>query len=239
MTKEDGMPDVKDPTEKKTKTTIKKAVIKVMETTEEKTKKIKIATIPRKKIIKEHEPVKKKTEEIVTTPTKTPKPEAIPVPETMPVETATDKPLVVKAKSEVVKKVVVERPAVVSYDGTGRRKTSIARVRLIPGKGRIIINGLEAPNYFRHKRLESLLTEPFFATQTTSKFDAVITVKSGGLMSQADAVRHGIAKALLVFDEGLRKSLRTAGLLTRDPRMVERKKYGQSGARKRFQFSKR
>lgn len=146
---------------------------------------------------------------------------------------------VAEIKNEVIKKIIVDKTARTSYRGTGRRKTSVARVCLYPGKGKFIINGLAAQEYFRHKRLEVLLNEPYSVTQTIEKFDTLVSVAGGGLMSQADAVKHGISRALVCYDESLRSKLRSAGLLTRDPRMVERKKYGQPGARKRFQFSKR
>jgi small subunit ribosomal protein S9 len=123
--------------------------------------------------------------------------------------------------------------------GTGRRKTSIARVRLAAGSGKITVNGRDLENYFLTETLRSMVAEPFSATETTGKFDVSVNVKGGGPSGQAGAVRHGISRALLKADVNYRPSLKSGGLLTRDPRMKERKKYGQPGARKRFQFSKR
>jgi small subunit ribosomal protein S9 len=123
--------------------------------------------------------------------------------------------------------------------GTGRRKTSVARVRLAVGSGKITVNGRALENYFTTEVLRGIVTQPFTATQTAAKFDARVNVAGGGASGQAGAVRHGIARALLQADPNLRPSLKSVGLLTRDPRMRERKKYGQPGARKRFQFSKR
>jgi small subunit ribosomal protein S9 len=123
--------------------------------------------------------------------------------------------------------------------GTGRRKTSVARVRLAPGSGKITVNGRAFENYFLTDTLRSVVTKPFAVTETTGKFDARINVEGGGPSGQAGAVRHGISRALLEADVNYRSNLKSEGLLTRDPRMKERKKYGQPGARKRFQFSKR
>jgi small subunit ribosomal protein S9 len=123
--------------------------------------------------------------------------------------------------------------------GTGRRKTSVARVRLAAGSGKITVNGRALENYFTTEVLRGVVTQPLNVTQTTGKFDARINVAGGGPSGQAGAVRHGIARALLHADPSLRPTLKSDGLLTRDPRMRERKKYGQPGARKRFQFSKR
>ncbi len=123
--------------------------------------------------------------------------------------------------------------------GTGRRKTAIARVRLASGSGKIVINGRPFENYFPVETLRSVATQPLTLTGTADKFDAQITVTGGGPNGQAGAVRHGIARALLTVDANLRSALKAEGLLTRDPRMRERKKYGQPGARKRFQYSKR
>ena len=123
--------------------------------------------------------------------------------------------------------------------GTGRRKTAVARVRLATGSGKITINGREFENYFLTETLRSVVAEPFSATETAGKFDAKISVRGGGPAGQAGAVRHGISRALIKADANYRPNLKTEGLLTRDPRMKERKKYGQPGARKRFQFSKR
>ena len=123
--------------------------------------------------------------------------------------------------------------------GTGRRKTSIARVRLASGSGKITINGRPFDNYFPMETLRSTASQPLTVTGTAEKLDVRVTVTGGGPNGQAGAVRHGIARALLKFDVNLRPQLKAEGLLTRDPRMKERKKYGQPGARKRFQYSKR
>ncbi len=125
------------------------------------------------------------------------------------------------------------------YLGTGRRKTAIARVRLASGNGKITVNGRQFENYFTLETQRVTATQPLAVTGTAEKFDARINVNGGGPNGQAGAVRHGIARALLQFDANLRGALKAEGLLTRDPRMKERKKYGQPGARKRFQFSKR
>ncbi len=123
--------------------------------------------------------------------------------------------------------------------GTGRRKTAVARVRLAAGTGKIVVNGRAFENYFPTESLRGTVTQPFVVTGTGDKFDAQVTVTGGGPAGQAGAVRHGIARALLTVDVNLRPLLKAEGLLTRDPRMRERKKYGQPGARKRFQYSKR
>ena len=123
--------------------------------------------------------------------------------------------------------------------GTGRRKTSIARVRLATGSGKITVNGRSFENYFALETLRATATQPLSVTGTTEKLDVRVNVSGGGPNGQAGAVRHGIARALLRFDANLRGALKAEGLLTRDPRMRERKKYGQPGARKRFQYSKR
>jgi len=123
--------------------------------------------------------------------------------------------------------------------GTGRRKTSVARVRLATGTGKITVNGRTFENYFPTDTLRSTVAQPLTATGTTDKLDVRVNVVGGGPAGQAGATRHGIARALLQFDAGLRPTLKSNGLLTRDPRERERKKYGQPGARKRFQFSKR
>ena len=123
--------------------------------------------------------------------------------------------------------------------GTGRRKTSIARVRLSSGTGKITVNGRTFENYFPTDSLRMTVTQPLTITNMADKFDARVNVTGGGPTGQAGAVRHGIARALLLADANLRAPLKAEGLLTRDPRMKERKKYGQPGARKRFQFSKR
>ena len=128
---------------------------------------------------------------------------------------------------------------IIEFLGTGRRKTAIARVRLASGNGKITVNGRPFDNYFTLETQRSQATMPLTVTGSAEKFDARINVSGGGPNGQADAVRHGIARALLKFDAALRPSLKAEGLLTRDPRMKERKKYGQPGARKRFQYSKR
>ncbi len=125
------------------------------------------------------------------------------------------------------------------YDATGRRKTAVARVRLIPGKGEYRINGRELLEYFKRDTLKMIIEQPFELTNTKGKFDVIATIDGGGLRGQAEALRLGISRALLKWNEELRPELRAAGFLTRDPREVERKKYGQPKARKKFQFSKR
>ncbi len=121
----------------------------------------------------------------------------------------------------------------------GRRKNAVARVKLSPGSGKILINKREIENYFPLEFMRSEVLKPFQVTDTMGRYDARITVLGGGVTGQAGAVKMGIARSLVAIDEDLRTPLRNAGLLTRDPRMVERKKYGQKKARKRFQFSKR
>ena len=123
--------------------------------------------------------------------------------------------------------------------GTGRRKTSIARVRLSSGSGKVTVNGRAFENYFPTDSLRMVVQQPLTVTGTADKFDVRANVTGGGPAGQAGAVRHGIARALLLADANFRASLKAEGLLTRDSRMKERKKYGQPGARKRFQFSKR
>jgi small subunit ribosomal protein S9 len=123
--------------------------------------------------------------------------------------------------------------------GTGRRKTSVARVRLSSGTGKITINGRAFDNYFPMETLRSQAAQPLTITGTADKFDTRVNVSGGGPTGQAGAVRHGIARALIVADAALRPALKAEGCLTRDSRMKERKKYGQPGARKRFQYSKR
>lgn len=127
------------------------------------------------------------------------------------------------------------------YYGTGRRKSSVARVRLVPGQGQMLINQKDVKNYFggRAVTLELFIREPLTATSTTEKFDVIALVDGGGISGQSGAIRHGIARALVDFDEGLRATLRQGGYLTRDPREHERKKYGLYGRRRRFQYSKR
>ena len=124
--------------------------------------------------------------------------------------------------------------------GTGRRKSSVARVHLIPnGTGVITINGCEIDDYFGLETLKLIVRQPLVATSTVGKVDVEATVKGGGVSGQAGAIRHGIARALVVLDENYRPTLKAAGLLTRDPRMKERKKYGLKAARRAPQFSKR
>ncbi|RLE19058.1 MAG: 30S ribosomal protein S9 [Acidobacteria bacterium] len=125
------------------------------------------------------------------------------------------------------------------YYGTGRRKTAVARVFLRPGKGEMLINQKPVDEYVDGDILKMIIRQPLQLTETADKFDLYVTVKGGGISGQAGAIRHGIARALLEYNPELRKRLKTAGFLTRDPRMKERKKYGQPKARKRFQFSKR
>ena len=123
--------------------------------------------------------------------------------------------------------------------GTGRRKTAVARVRLAAGSGKIVINGRPFESYFPTDTLRTVAVTPLTVTEGVAKYDIRINVNGGGPNGQAGAVRHGIARALLKVDAALRPTLKTAGLLTRDPRRREREKYGQPGARKRFQYSKR
>ena len=127
----------------------------------------------------------------------------------------------------------------VQYYGTGRRKTSTARVFLRPGTGNVTVNNKTFDTYFFDETDRMLVKLPLVASDNAAKFDAVITVAGGGMRGQAVAAQHGIARALCIFSIELRPSLKKAGFLRRDPRMKERKKYGQPGARKRFQFSKR
>ncbi|MBI5525827.1 MAG: 30S ribosomal protein S9 [Deltaproteobacteria bacterium] len=122
---------------------------------------------------------------------------------------------------------------------TGKRKTAIARVWLTPGKGEATVNGLAAADYFGRPTSLMIISQPFAITETTGKFDVRASVLGGGKAAQADAVKYGIAKALTRFNKDLRPPLKKAGFLTRDSRIKERKKYGQPGARKRFQYSKR
>jgi small subunit ribosomal protein S9 len=123
--------------------------------------------------------------------------------------------------------------------GTGRRKTAVARVRLSPGTGKITVNGRTFDNYFPTEAMRGEVVQPFIITGTKEKLDAHVNVRGGGPTGQVGAVRHGIARALLTVDVNFRPLLKAEGFLTRDSRMKERKKYGQPGARKRFQFSKR
>jgi small subunit ribosomal protein S9 len=123
--------------------------------------------------------------------------------------------------------------------GTGRRKTSIARVWVRPGNGRITVNRRSFEGFFPRETLRMIIAQPLEVTNTAGQFDVLVTVRGGGPTGQAGAVRHGLARALVRYDEGLRQPLKKAGFLTRDPRMRERKKYGQPGARQKFQYSKR
>lgn len=130
--------------------------------------------------------------------------------------------------------------SIAQYRGTGRRKTSVARVRIIPGdSGKIIINAKTVEEYFKRATLIASVKQPLEVADKKNSFDVYASVRGGGTTGQADALRHGISRALLQSDENLRPVLRKAGLLTRDSRMTERKKYGQKGARARYQFSKR
>jgi small subunit ribosomal protein S9 len=123
--------------------------------------------------------------------------------------------------------------------GTGRRKTSVARVWIRPGSGRIVVNRRPFEEYFPRETLRMIITQPLEVANAVGQFDVLVRVTGGGPSGQAGAVRHGLARALVVFDDKLRQPLKKAGLLTRDPRMRERKKYGQPGARQKFQYSKR
>ncbi len=127
----------------------------------------------------------------------------------------------------------------ISYYGTGRRKESVARVWLLPGNGGMSINGSLLEEYFSRKTLEKAVREPLEVTGTINKYNVAVKVRGGGIAGQAGAIRHGIARALVQADKALGLALRKGGFLTRDSRMKERKKYGQRGARARFQFSKR
>jgi len=133
----------------------------------------------------------------------------------------------------------IPEPKIPVHLGTGRRKTAIARVRLAGGTGKIVVNGRPFETYFPIESQRVMASQPLTVTGTAEKYDAQITVGGGGPTGQAGAVRHGLARALLTVDANLRPILKAEGLLTRDPRMRERKKYGQPGARKRFQYSKR
>jgi small subunit ribosomal protein S9 len=125
------------------------------------------------------------------------------------------------------------------YIATGRRKTSVARIRMLPGSGKITVNGKELIDYFRRETLKMDIEQPLQVTDTADKFDITVKVEGGGLSGQAGAVRLGIARALLNYSEDFRTILRRSGFLTRDPREKERRKYGLAKARKRYQFSKR
>ena len=125
------------------------------------------------------------------------------------------------------------------FYGTGRRKTSVARVRIIPGSGAITINGRDIDDYFGLDTLKLIVNQPFGVTGTAGTFDIIANVRGGGIAGQAGAIRHGLARALLQADPNYRAALKAAGFLTRDPRMKERKKYGLKAARRASQFSKR
>ena len=125
------------------------------------------------------------------------------------------------------------------FYGTGRRKKSVARVRLYPGTGAITINGRDIDEYFGLETLKLIVNQPFGVTETTGKFDIIALVNGGGISGQAGAIRHGLARALVKADEAYKPALKAAGFLRRDPRMKERKKYGLKGARRAPQFSKR
>ncbi|MDO5018542.1 MAG: 30S ribosomal protein S9 [Lagierella massiliensis] len=127
----------------------------------------------------------------------------------------------------------------IQYLGTGRRKTSVARVRLVPGNGNFIVNKKPIDEYFNYETLKVIAKEPLTLTENIDSYDVHVNVKGGGYTGQAGAIRHGVARALLQVDEELRPTLKRAGFLTRDPRKVERKKYGRKKARKSPQFSKR
>ncbi len=129
--------------------------------------------------------------------------------------------------------------AQVQYYGTGRRKSSVARVRLVPGNGEITVNDRHLDEYFGKKTLEMIVKQPLVLTDTEGRFNVIAKVNGGGTTGQAGAIRHGIARALLKAEPSLRPALKRAGFLTRDPRMKERKKYGLKGARRAPQFSKR
>jgi len=129
--------------------------------------------------------------------------------------------------------------AKVQHLGTGRRKRSVARVRLVPGNGKVTVNDRELNEYFNYETLTNDLLRPLELTDTLDKFDVLVNVNGGGFRGQAGAIRHGISRALLEYDDSLRPALKEKGFLTRDPRMKERKKYGFKKARKSPQFSKR
>ncbi|WP_432362098.1 30S ribosomal protein S9 [Sporosarcina sp. UB5] len=129
--------------------------------------------------------------------------------------------------------------AQVQYIGTGRRKSSVARVRLVPGEGKIVINKRDVEDYVPFETLREVIKQPLVATETLGSYDIHVNVHGGGFTGQAGAIRHGVARALLTVDPDFRSTLKAAGLLTRDSRMKERKKYGLKGARRAPQFSKR
>ena len=127
----------------------------------------------------------------------------------------------------------------VQYRGTGRRKTSVAQVRLLPGNGKFLVNGIDLDEYFDYDTLKTVAKSPLELTETLDQYDVIVKVKDGGYTGQAGAIRHGLARALIEADAEHRPILKKAGFLTRDPRMKERKKYGLKKARKAPQFSKR
>jgi small subunit ribosomal protein S9 len=127
----------------------------------------------------------------------------------------------------------------IQYNATGRRKSSIAQVFITPGTGNIIVNKKPLSQYFPHETMKMIVQQPLNVAAVTGKYDITVRVKGGGYSGQASAVRHGISRALVMVNSDFRGKLKKEGLLTRDPRVVERKKYGQKGARRRFQFSKR
>ena len=129
--------------------------------------------------------------------------------------------------------------AQVQYYGTGRRKSSVARVRLVPGDGKVIVNGRDIEEFFNLETLRAIVKQPLIETETQGSYDVIVNVNGGGYTGQAGAIRHGVARALLKVDPDFRAPLKRAGYLTRDPRMKERKKYGLKGARRAPQFSKR
>ena len=129
--------------------------------------------------------------------------------------------------------------AAITYNATGRRKRSVARVVITPGTGRIMVNEKDVDTYFPRETLRMIIRQPLQVTGTVGKYDIKADVLGGGLSGQAGALRHGIARALVVADTDFKTKLKKEGLMTRDPREVERKKFGQKGARARFQFSKR
>ncbi len=147
------------------------------------------------------------------------------------------------AAEEILAQEVVQREPVRDELGrsyaTGKRKDAVARVWIKPGSGKVTVNGKEQNAYFARPVLQMILAQPFSVSGTEGQFDVVATVKGGGLSGQAGAVKHGISKALQLYDPSLRGALKAAGFLTRDSRVVERKKYGKAKARKSFQFSKR
>ena len=133
----------------------------------------------------------------------------------------------------------MEKSAAVQYYGTGRRKDSVARVYLRPGEGNIVVNKRPLEEYFGRDTLKMILRQPLEITDSLKKFDIIVNVHGGGLSGQAGAIRHGISRALLLAMEDSRGALKKEGMLTRDSRKVERKKYGQPGSRKKYQYSKR